>query len=109
VDLFVADLPAGAAEPDHGLRQPPDGGIIATTRAARRLATPILDARQLRGGEGGQRGRGNLKTIDLARKRQRSPPPTRTSGTRPARTPPDRDGGLHPTVLGDLVMFEAPG
>jgi dipeptidyl aminopeptidase/acylaminoacyl peptidase len=113
VDLFVADLPGGAAKNlTTGFDSDIDGNVIGDQRAPRGgLATPIVWTRGQRFAvvKAAQRGRGNLKTIDLA------------TGAVSALTAGDQevlgysasaDASLvamvvsTPTVLGDLVTFD---
>jgi dipeptidyl aminopeptidase/acylaminoacyl peptidase len=113
VDLFVADLPGGAARNlTTGFDNDVDGAIIGDQRAPRGgLSTPIVWTRGQRFAvvKAAQRGRGNLKTIDLA------------TGGVSALTAADQDILGHaasadasqiamvvstPTVINDLVMFD---
>jgi len=114
VDLFVADLPGGAARNlTTGFDSDIDGGIIGDQRAPRGgLFTPIVWTRGQRFAvvKAAQRGRGNLKTIDA------------TAGMVNALTGGEQeilgysasaDASLFamvvstPTLLGDLVLFDA--
>ena len=113
VDLFVADLPAGAAKNlTTGFDNDIDGAIIGDQRAPRGgLFTPIVWTRGQRFAvvKAAQRGRGNLKTFDLG------------TGSVSALTAADQDILGYsasadstqiamvvstPTVLGDLVLFD---
>jgi dipeptidyl aminopeptidase/acylaminoacyl peptidase len=113
VDLFVADLPGGAPRNlTTGFDNDIDGAIIGDQRAPRGgLETPILWTRGHRFAvvKAAQRGRGNLKTIDLG------------TGGVSALTAADQDVLGYsasadasqiamvvstPTVLGDLVLFD---
>jgi dipeptidyl aminopeptidase/acylaminoacyl peptidase len=114
VDLFVGDVPAGAARNlTTGFDSDVDGGIIGDQRAPRGgLYTPIVWTRGQRFAvvKAAQRGRGNLKTIDLATGAVN----TLTSGDQEIVGYSASSDGSQialvvstPTVLGDLVLFDA--
>ncbi len=114
VDLFVGDLPGGPAKNlTTGFDNDIDGSIIGDQRAPRgELPTPIVWTRGQRFAvvKAAQRGRGNLKTIDL------------TTGAVNALTAGEQEivgysasadasviamVASTPTVIGDLVLFDA--